>query len=201
MRIFSKFKLLPLASLLALGVAGQAMADPVAPKPVTVNGGTVHFTGEIVNAACAVDNDFDGQTVKLGQFRAGALTKKGDHSDVVPFTIKLTDCELGGDATTAAYSTVAVTFSGTQAGSDTKSIAVSGASDGSANTADAAKNVGVEILQDGTPLSIDGTTAATAQSIHAGDNTLSFGAAYVATADKATAGIANADATFKLTYE
>ncbi|MBR7358310.1 type 1 fimbrial protein subunit FimA, partial [Klebsiella pneumoniae] len=37
-------------------VAGAAnAADPAA--PVSVNGGTVHFKGELVNAACSVNTD------------------------------------------------------------------------------------------------------------------------------------------------
>jgi hypothetical protein len=32
-----------------------------------VNGGTVHFKGEVVNAACAVDAGSIDQTVQLGQ--------------------------------------------------------------------------------------------------------------------------------------
>lgn len=34
----------------------------------TVNGGTVHFKGEVVNAACAVDAGSIDQTVQLGGF-------------------------------------------------------------------------------------------------------------------------------------
>ena len=43
-------------------VAGAAHADPV-----SVNGGTVHFKGELVNAACSVNTDSSEQTVNLGQ--------------------------------------------------------------------------------------------------------------------------------------
>ncbi|EMU7958518.1 fimbrial protein [Salmonella enterica] len=200
----SNVKLLTLGTLIVFGFSSYAMAkDPAPPTPVTVDGGTLHFTGKIVSAACAVDNDSDGQTVRLGQFRAGMLAKKDAHSEVVPFDIKLTNCDLGGDASTAAFSTVAVTFLGVQAGSDNKAILVSGSSpDGASNTKDAAQNVGIEILQDGKPVTINGSPSdAIKKSIHNGDNTLSFGAAYIATADGATAGTANADATFQLTYE
>ena len=54
------------ASLVAtLGlVATAANADAV-----SVNGGTVHFKGELVNAACAVSTASSNQTVELGQYR------------------------------------------------------------------------------------------------------------------------------------
>jgi hypothetical protein len=37
-------------------VAGAAHAEDTA-TPVSVNGGTVHFKGELVNAACSVNTD------------------------------------------------------------------------------------------------------------------------------------------------
>lgn len=49
-------------SALSLSSAA-ALADTV-----TVNGGTVHFKGEVVNAACAVDAGSIDQTVQLGGF-------------------------------------------------------------------------------------------------------------------------------------
>ena len=44
-----------------------------AADPVIVNGGTVHFTGELVNAACAVSTESSNQTVELGQYRTAKL--------------------------------------------------------------------------------------------------------------------------------
>ena len=69
-------------------VAGAAHAeDPVA--PVSVNGGTVHFKGELVNAACSVNTDSSEQTVNLGQYRTAKFTKVGDTTSNIPFTIEL----------------------------------------------------------------------------------------------------------------
>lgn len=45
-----KFISMAVFSALTLGVATSASA-----APATVNGGTVHFKGEVVNAACAVN--------------------------------------------------------------------------------------------------------------------------------------------------
>lgn len=50
-------------SALSLSATAALAADPV-----TVNGGTVHFKGEVVNAACAVDAGSLDQTVQLGGF-------------------------------------------------------------------------------------------------------------------------------------
>lgn len=54
------------ASLLSVGVAHADIT--------TVNGGTIHFQGEVVNAACAVDTGSTDQTVQLGQVRTAALS-------------------------------------------------------------------------------------------------------------------------------
>ncbi|WP_305462397.1 hypothetical protein [Photobacterium leiognathi] len=48
-----KLVLSSLAMLASFGVATAAFAD--GPEPITVNGGTVNFKGEITNGACAVD--------------------------------------------------------------------------------------------------------------------------------------------------
>ena len=62
-----KFISMAVFSALTLGVATSASAA------TTVNGGTVHFKGEIVDAACAVSlNSFD-QIVSLGQVRTAKL--------------------------------------------------------------------------------------------------------------------------------
>lgn len=58
-----KIKTLAIVVLSALSLSSAAaLADTT-----TVNGGTVHFKGEVVNAACAVDAGSVDQTVQLGQ--------------------------------------------------------------------------------------------------------------------------------------
>ncbi|HIB6813836.1 TPA: fimbria/pilus periplasmic chaperone [Escherichia coli] len=49
----------------------------------TVNGGVIHFKGEVVNAACAIDSESMNQTVELGQVRSSRLAKAGDLSSAV----------------------------------------------------------------------------------------------------------------------
>ena len=62
-----KIKTLALVMLSAL-TSAAAYADTT-----SVNGGTVHFKGEVVNAACAVDAGSIDQTVQLGQVRSAKL--------------------------------------------------------------------------------------------------------------------------------
>ena len=58
-----KIKTLAIVVLSALSLSSAAaLADTT-----TVNGGTIHFKGEVVNAACAVDAGSVDQTVQLMQ--------------------------------------------------------------------------------------------------------------------------------------
>ncbi len=171
-------------------LSGAAHAEDPATS-VTVNGGTIHFKGELVNAACSVSTQSDGQIVKLGQYRTAAFTKAGDTSAQIPFTIVLNDC----DSTVAA--TAAAAFSGQADAKDPTLLAVASGDNGTTAT-----GVGIQILDRASKvLSPDGATFSTAQNLSDGTNTLPFTARYKATAATATAGQANADATFVMKYE
>ena len=168
-------------------VAGAA----VAADPVSVSGGTVHFEGELVNAACAVSTQSSDQVVTLGQYRTASFTAVGDTTAQIPFSIVLNDC----DPKVAA--TAAVAFSGQSDITNNNLLAVTSADNGTT-----ASGVGIEILDStSTALKPDGATFSTAQALVEGTNTLRFSARYKATATSATPGQANADATFIMKYE
>ena len=168
-------------------VAGAA----VAADPVSVSGGTVHFEGELVNAACAVSTQSSDQVVTLGQYRTASFSAVGDTTAQIPFSIVLNDC----DPKVAA--TAAVAFSGQSDITNNNLLAVTSADNGTT-----ASGVGSEILDNtSTALKPDGATFSTAQALVEGTNTLRFSARYKATATSATPGQANADATFIMKYE
>lgn len=155
-----------------------------------VNGGTVHFTGEVVNAACAVDIGSQGQTVPLGQVRSARLATAGNTSDAVGFKIQLNDCD------SSVATKAAIAFSGTAI--DSTNVSVLALQNSAAGNA---KNVGIQILdKNSSPLGLDGQSYSTAQVLNDGTNTFQFQARYYATG-LATAGIANADANFKIQYD
>ncbi|MFJ3164493.1 type 1 fimbrial major subunit FimA [Serratia sp. CY54717] len=181
-----KIKILAIVVLSALSLSSTAaLADTT-----TVNGGTVHFKGEIVNAACAVDAGSVDQIVKLGQVRSAKLATAGSTSSAVGFNIQLDDCD------TTVSTKASVAFSGTAVDTTNKSVlALQGSAAGGAT------NVGVQILdKTGTPLALDGATFSAATTLNDGANAIPFQARYYATG-AATAGTANADATFKVQYE
>ncbi|MFP9230232.1 type 1 fimbrial major subunit FimA [Pectobacterium cacticida] len=178
-----KIKTLAIVVLSALSLSSAALAE-------TVNGGTVHFKGEIVNAACAVDAGSVDQTVQLGQVRSAKLATAGSTSTAVGFNIQLNDC----DTTVATKASVA--FSGTSIDATNTSVLALQSS-----AAGGATNVGVQILDStGTPLVLDGATFGAKTTLNDGTNTIPFQARYYAIG-AATAGTANADATFKVQYE
>ncbi|CAM6299894.1 MULTISPECIES: type 1 fimbrial major subunit FimA [Citrobacter] len=181
-----KIKTLAIVAMSALSLtSAAALADTT-----TVNGGTVHFKGEVVNAACAVDAGSVDQTVRLGQVRSAKLATAGSTSSAVGFNIQLVDCD------TSVATKASVAFSGAAVdATNTTVLALQNSAAGSAT------NVGVQILDSqGTPLALDGATFSAATALNDGPTNIPFQARYYATG-AATAGIANADATFKVQYE
>lgn len=126
-----KIKTLAIVAMSALSLtSAAALADTT-----TVNGGTVHFKGEVVNAACAVDAGSVEQTVQLGQVRSAKLATAGSTSSAVGFNIQLDDCD------TSVSTKASVAFSGTAVDTTNNTVlALQGSAAGSAT------NVGVQIL-------------------------------------------------------
>lgn len=166
-------------SVLAMSSAAVSAAEGDESVTTTVNGGVIHFKGEVVNAACAIDSESMNQTVELGQVRSSRLAKAGDLSSAVGFNIKLNDCD------TNVSSNAAVAFLGTTVTS---------------NAAGSAQNVGIQILdRTGEVLVLDGATFSAKTDLIDGTNILPFQARYIALG-QSVAGTANADATFKVQY-
>ncbi|EFG6402509.1 type 1 fimbrial major subunit FimA [Escherichia coli] len=181
-----KIKTLAIVVLSALSLSSAAaLADTT-----TVNGGTVHFKGEVVNAACAVDAGSVDQTVQLGQVRTASLKQAGATSSAVGFNIQLNDCD------TTVATKAAVAFLGTAIDATrTDVLALQSSAAGSAT------NVGVQILdRTGNALTLDGATFSAQTTLNNGTNTIPFQARYYAIG-AATPGAANADATFKVQYQ
>ena len=182
-------------ALALMMVGGSAMAASTDVSellgPTTVTGGSVHFTGSVVNAACAVAEDSINKTVDMGQVRLAAFGEAPAAGNVAnqktPFTIKLTDCD------TNVSTQASVTFNGT---------AAAGYSSVLDNTAGAggAQGVGIQIYDtDGTALDLG--KASKAATLIDGDNTMSFSADYIATNSTLAAGNVDATATFNVTYQ
>lgn len=186
---FTKSRLASLVlgtALLSLGTS--AMADEA------VNGGTVHFTGKLVNATCSVSADSVNQTVEMGQYRTALFTADNIYSDAVRFQIKLEDCAP------ATLTTAAVAFNGVAAQEDNEILAVSNIAGGASGSAG---GVGIEISDHlGKLVPPTGEQASTPQTLIDGSNVLNFSARYKSIANQTvTAGQADADTTFIMQYQ
>lgn len=171
-------------SVLAMSSAAVSAAEGDESVTTTVNGGVIHFKGEVVNAACAIDSESMNQTVELGQVRSSRLAKAGDLSSAVGFN----DCD------TNVSSNAAVAFLGTTVTSNDDTLALQSSAAGSA------QNVGIQILdRTGEVLVLDGATFSAKTDLIDGTNILPFQARYIALG-QSVAGTANADATFKVQY-
>lgn len=177
---------------LSFGILSAAALAMTSAHAVQVNGGAVHFEGEVVNAACAIDAGSINQTVPMGQVKSSNLAAVGDASTPVGFNIQLNDCD------TDTAKTAAIRFSGVTITSGTTAYPTVLALQTSA--AGTATNVGVQIMDStGVALAVDGTAFSTAKELINGTNILPFQARYYAVG-ASTAGTANADATFQVEY-
>lgn len=175
-------KKLTIGLLSALSVTTSAYAT-------TVNGGTVHFTGEVVNAACGVDAGSADQTIQLGQVRTAVLQQAGQTGTPVGFNIKLDDCD------TTISTLASVSFNGSANTANPDVLALQGSSVGTAG------NVGIQILgRDNTPIAMNGTAFSANTTLINGVNIIPFQARYYATG-AATPGQADADVNFQVQYQ
>jgi len=173
--------------------AGVAHAgNTPASSTVTVNGGTVHFKGKLVAAPCSVSTDTSDQEVKLGEYTTHHFKSAGVLGSIVPFQIKLEDCD------TSVATTAAVAFSGRTDSSDATLLAVD--QDLSSSNSGTATNIGIQILDNASAVvKLDGSTFTDKTTLINGENILKFAAQYKSTG-VATAGDANADANFIMQY-
>lgn len=162
--------------------------DPTPVSPVTVNGGTIKFSGSLVNAACSVEQPTDGMIVDLQQTRIADLKTIGAVTPAKDFIIKLTDCSAD------TYKKASVKFIGKTAGGKNTTLAIE---DGAA----AASGVGVQILSAGKAVPVDGSASSDSTNLMPGESKMLFRAQYVATDANAKPGKANASADFTITYQ
>lgn len=193
-----KMKNVAISVVASLGLF--AAAANAATTPTTVNGGTVHFTGEIVAGACAVSTDTADQTVNLGQYTTAQFSTTGSKTTPVPFSIKLINCN------SSTYSTAAINFQGTADSTTNTALAVNSAG----SNATAATGVAIQLLDsksavvaingtDGYDSTVLAQTTGTPPDNNA-TNIFNFSAQYISTQASVSSGQADADATFTITY-
>ncbi|PRW89033.1 fimbrial protein [Pseudomonas simiae] len=190
-------------TLLALSIfaAGNAFAvDPPA-TPTKAGSGTINFTGSINNDACSVEGIGENKTISVSM---GEVSIKDIGTATAPKGNGTLSAEnFGMTINCNAGTKVAMIFQPTKgAGSGivtgTKVLKLT---DGLG----AAKNIGIALLDsNGALIDLSSPTAAKIENtLQDSNTTLKFSAAYVTTADAASAVAGRADATlpFTLQYE
>lgn len=179
-------------TLIALAAVAFPMMSSAAASgavPTTeVQGGQVRFEGEVVSAACAVDNESRDKLVQMGQVRvldfANTIGAEAGGND---FTLKLVDCD------TSVSTTAAINFQGNVDKDDAEALAINSLSG-------AAKGVGIYLYsEDGEKVEFNAPSQYTKTLID-GTNVFNYRATYVSTNTDVKPGVANAVAQFTVTY-
>ncbi|EGU3668858.1 fimbrial protein [Salmonella enterica] len=194
--------------ILAMAAAGMMCAtsafaaDTIA--TTDAGGGTMTFSGSVIDAPCSIAPESQALQVDLGQVSMKSLSAADKYSSSVPVTITLTGCsfdDLGSSpaAGSTNYSKVAVTFPGVLAptgGDLTKGEIV--------NTANSpAANVAIQLLQGDGVTPVDLSSSATGNitlDTSSATNKLNFFARMITVGGGATSGNVNAQITYKLKY-
>lgn len=150
--------------------------------------GTVKFTGEVLDQACAVNIGTDNTlTVDLGKVAKTAFNGVGSEASTTKFTINLKDCP-------ASVTSARVKFDGTADAADATLLALE-------NTADKAKGVAIKLMTaDKAPLNLHSVNSYSYALKSTEENKLDFYAAYRSTAETIEAGKANSVANFTVNY-
>jgi major type 1 subunit fimbrin (pilin) len=161
----------------ALLMAGSAFA-------IEGERSTVNFTGNIVKSTCALVPGSANQSVQLGDVAANVFTGANSTSTETDFTIDLQDCD------TSSATNASLTFNGETVNDTTLKT-----------SAGDKTNVGIQILQNGAPLVLNGSTASDPYELKTGNINIPFSARYIALNDDIGVGEANATVNFTLNYE
>ncbi|HAF5791992.1 TPA: fimbrial protein [Salmonella enterica] len=195
--------------ILAMAAAGMMCATSAFAAAIATTdagGGTMTFSGSVIDAPCSIAPDSQNIKVDLGQVSMHSLTTN-THSDSVPVTITLTGCSFEDLGTNPAqdatnYSKVAVAFPDATApdGGDLAKGEI-------ANTAaNGAQNVAIQLLKsDGTVVDLSKSKTPAAGDItldtSSATNKLNFRARMVLlTGQKPSQGAVGATVTYKLKY-
>jgi minor fimbrial subunit len=143
----------------------------------------IELRGNVVDFSCTVESADSNKTVGLGTWPTKQLRTPGSTTALVPFKLKLTGCPPGS---------ASITFSGTPA-SEPSLLAL--------RDSEMAKTVAIELRDSDRSRITLGSASQQAVIDENGDVTLQFYANYIALAQNATPGDANADATFTINYE
>lgn len=154
----------------------------------TINGGEVHFRGQIVAAPCSVTSGDITKTVDMGQVRTNNFPTKGTWYDPVAFQLHLEDCD------TTVLKTVAVRFDGISDVNDPQVFQTG-------NGAGSSLGLGLGIFDYSGQLLIPNTQPKNFISLVDGETVLHYTAKYRSTLNYVISGDASTTVWFKMIYQ
>lgn len=154
----------------------------------TVAGGSLHFQGQVLNAACVVALGDTNTQVQMGQVRKAELTPVGKWVDPVGFTLTLTDCD------TSVSQSAGIAFQGNVDPTDPLVL-------GTDNGPGSAAGVGLGIYDEKSNLIVPNSAPRSYTTLIDGMNVLHFMAKYRATLATVIAGDASVTASFIVLYQ
>lgn len=145
--------------------------------------GIVHFTGEIIDSTCEVSTGTKDQTVDLGKVNKSTFTDVGSTASVQAFQIDLVNCPQ-------TYKKANARFDGTEDGDGYLKLNNGGATGVAIAIYNRADNTLLKLYNQSktADISAEGTAS------------LPFMARYISTSSTVTAGLANADSEFTISY-
>lgn len=171
-----------LSLLIALGLPAASMQMAHAANDTS---GTVNFTGKVLANTCTLTSK--DVSVDMGFVLTDQFTQAGNTGPNKDVDIKLTGCD-------AELQGATVKFTGTADTTAPDDLALTVGTD-------TAKGIAIELDdEDGKKVALNGDPSKEYSLKGGGDKTLHFTAHYVSTADAVSAGHADANANFDLTY-
>lgn len=181
----STYSALALGTALTIASSFAFALDPL-PTAKAGGGGTVTFTGSIIDSPCTLTADTQNQTIELGQVSNKSLLNKG-RSVPKAFKLELQQCDI------STLRTVQVTFAGDKDSVDPTLLGMTGS----------ARGAGIA-LTNGSGTLVKLGEATPSHALLEGNNTLSFSAYLQGTAAQdvaITPGVYSAVTNFLLTYQ
>lgn len=177
-----------LASVLVSGAAFSAANNMTTHLGATAGtqstGGTVEFTGEIVDSSCNITTTSKDVKVDLGKWGRNYFTAPGTETTKTPFSISVDSCPT-------SVKTVAVLFDGKKDATDPTLLAL---------TAGGASGVGIKIYDGVSNTQVTMGAVSASVAVVSAQATVPFFADYTSTAATVTTGTANGVTNFLMVY-
>ncbi|TNV20489.1 fimbrial protein [Buttiauxella sp. B2] len=176
-------------SIIRLGILLLLSAQQsYAATSLNTDGGSLLFSGNLVNTPCSIELRSLHQVVVMGQIKSNMLTEPGTWAGATNFRVWLTDCDP------TVRNTASVAFTGTPDAQDPQVFKIDGMSN-------SATDVGIGIFDSQDKLLAPNSAPETWLPLQEGSNALFYTAKYRAVGENVQPGVATASVNFTVLYQ